>query len=146
MRSTIWRETTEVPVQRSLQGICEMLAAAGASSINQNFDQGRPIGVAFTLVVGKAVCTYTLPVRPEAILRALKEKSERSSRRKDPKVMAAQADRIAWRQLFGWIEAQLGMIDCGMLAAGEVFLPYLIGANGQTLWQEFQNKQLPEGK
>jgi hypothetical protein len=145
MKTTIWRESTEVPVQRSLQSISEMLAAAGAKSINQQFEDGRPIGVSFTLVVNKMTYTYALPVRPEAILRALKEKSARSTRRKDPKVMAAQAERIAWRQLFGWIEAQLGMIDCGMLAAGEVFLPYLLATSGQTLWQTFQQKQLTEG-
>lgn len=147
-RKTIFRETTEVPVRRSVEGIVDMLAQAGAKTVNQQYEEGRPIGVQFTLLVQGVLCTFALPTRTAAIVKELaKRNASGRGRRKAPSEIQAQADKIAWRQLFAWVEAQLAMIDSGMAAPGEVFLPYLLNAAGVTMWDAFTHKQLapPEG-
>jgi hypothetical protein len=37
-----------------------------------------------------------------------------------------QAERIAWRQILRWLQAQLALIETGMVDAPEVFFPYAL--------------------
>lgn len=53
--------------------------------------------------------------------------------------LRTKAERIAWRQLFRWTQVQMAMVEMGMAATDEVFLPYLeAGDEGQSLCQLFQ--------
>jgi hypothetical protein len=54
-----------------------------------------------------------------------------------------QAQRIAWRQLLRWVQAQLAMIDTGMVRTEEVFMPYIVvnPATNQTLFERMQETQ-----
>ncbi len=36
------------------------------------------------------------------------------------------------------IQAQLSLIETGMVEAGEVFMPYVISRSGRTMFQEFR--------
>jgi hypothetical protein len=53
-----------------------------------------------------------------------------------------QAERVAWRQLLRWVQAQLAMIDVGMVKTHEVFMPYIQHPDGRTFFEYFENKQL----
>jgi hypothetical protein len=62
-----------------------------------------------------------------------------------------QAERVAWRQLLRWAQAQLAMIETGMAAAEEVFLPYLQEPSGRTVYEVFAESRFkalpaPESK
>ena len=48
-----------------------------------------------------------------------------------------QATRVAWRILKDWIEAQLALLDTGMVELEEIFLPYMLQGD-QTLYQALQ--------
>lgn len=50
---------------------------------------------------------------------------------------AEQAQRVAWRVLKSWIEAQIAIIETGMVAADEVFLPYQIVQGGETVYEAY---------
>lgn len=55
------------------------------------------------------------------------------------------AERVAWRQLLRWVEAQLAMVDTGLSTVDEVLLPYMRGDDGQTIYSLFkvnEQKQL----
>lgn len=59
-----------------------------------------------------------------------------------------QAERVAWRQLLRWVQAQLAMIECGMTEASEVFFPYMQMLSGNTIYELFKAsefKQLAAG-
>lgn len=66
----------------------------------------------------------------------------------------SQAERTAWRLVLRWVQAQLAMIETGMVSAPEVFYPYtLIQDAGtgrmRTVFEDFidsQLKALPAGK
>lgn len=48
-----------------------------------------------------------------------------------------------WRVIKDWLEAQIALIDAGMVEAEQVMLPYLIvDETGQTLYQRY----LDEGR
>jgi hypothetical protein len=69
-----------------------------------------------------------MPVRVEPILKILGNRE--------------QAERVAWRQLLRWVQAQNAMIETGMVQAVEVYLPYMvIHASGQTLFQRMNDSQ-----
>lgn len=147
-KGSVFKYTTEIPVDRSLGGIVSMLATAGALSINQDFKAGKPVAIRFSLQVAGRVEWFNLPCRIEAVDRALAAAERPLSRRSDVD-RRAQAERVAWRQLYAWVEAQLAMIQTQMVTADEVFFPYLTnGQNGATMFEAFASaqKMLPEGK
>jgi len=47
-----------------------------------------------------------------------------------------QAARVAWRQVYRWVQAQFALINLRMVEAHEVFLPYMMDTNnGSTFYQ-----------
>jgi hypothetical protein len=148
VKRQVFKYSTEIPVDRSLGGITSMLAAAGATSINQDYADGKPVAIRFSLPIGQRVEWFNLPCRIEAVERSLAAGEGPRSRRSAAD-RRAQAERVAWRQLYAWIEAQLAMISTDMVTTDEVFFPYLMnGPSGATMFQAFQSarKLLPEGK
>jgi hypothetical protein len=76
---------------------------------------------------------FALPVRVEPLVKRL-----RGDR--------AQAERVAWRQLLRWTQAQMAMVEVGMVRAEEVYAPYMLQAGGRTLFElltESRFKALP---
>lgn len=56
-------------------------------------------------------------------------------------VETAQAARVGWRILKDWIEAQLALIETGMVTIEQVFLPYVQNDKGQTLYEAIADKK-----
>jgi hypothetical protein len=57
--------------------------------------------------------------------------------------LQVKAERVAWRQLLRWTQAQIAMIETGMVEAAEVFLPYMFNTQkSQTLFQTMMESQL----
>jgi hypothetical protein len=57
-----------------------------------------------------------------------------------------QAERVGWRQLKRWLEAQLALVETEMVEMREVFAPYLLAEDGRTLFEcleESRFKALP---
>jgi len=147
-KSSVFKYTTEISVDRSVGGIVSMLAAARAESINQKFCDGKPVEIRFSLSVGARVEWFNLPCRVDGVYRQIRNSQSYRSR-KTEKDIREQAERVAWRQLYAWVEAQLAMIHAEMVTAEEVFFPYLTnGQTGATMFEVFQSAQklLPEGK
>lgn len=48
---------------------------------------------------------------------------------------------IAWRICKLWLEAQLTHVNLGQAQIQEVFLPYLVLKDNQTLYQRMENSQ-----
>jgi hypothetical protein len=149
---TLFMETTEIAAEKTAGQITSLLIACGARHIAMDYDaQGKITGMKFVLLVGgRMPFPFAMPVRTEPVFKIL------NGRRKFPydRTNCAakdrdQAERVAWRQLLRWLEAQLGMIDAGMASAHEVFLPYLQDAQGKTAFEVFEAtrfRELPEAK
>ena len=101
-----------------------LLRASGAQQALQEWGpEGTITALRFVLPIGKGgSALFSLPVRKDALVQELRGDK-------------AQAERTAWRQLLRWVEAQLAMIDVGMVEATEVYAPYMTTADGRTLYQ-----------
>jgi hypothetical protein len=147
--------TTEVPAQNTVSQIIGMLARKGAQSITQDFmEDGRVKAVSFVLRVGVMPVRFMLPANTEGVAGVLKKEkpyTHRSSGSLDGYYakQREQAERIAWRILKDWIEAQMALIESGQAEAAQVFMPYATEPRtGQTmyaLWSESNQKQLTSG-
>lgn len=141
-KRTLFRETTDVPVTRSVAGIIDMLVQSGARSINQEYAaDGKITGVRFTLPVKDGLAAFALPARVQAVEALLRRRKQNSSWMSDTdkRRLREKAERVAWRQLFAWVEAQLAMIHAEMVEPAEVFLPYALHAgSGLTFFEMFK--------
>ena len=142
-------ETTDKAPEVSAGEITAALIAAGASQITTHYAGGSISGLRWTMRIGGADVVFDMPARVEPVYKILKSRIPgRLPLAKEMK-LREKADRVAWRQLLRWVQAQIAMIDTGMVQAGEVFLPYMLDSGrNQTLFQimmDTQFKALPPG-
>ena len=131
--------TTEVPASRTISQISEKLAKAGARQILTDYHEGRPVGVAFSMETAIGVRQYRLPVDPTAVEKVLRRQKVA------PRYQTTEhAERVAWRIMKDWVEAQLAIIETQMVTADEVFLPYML-MEGLTVYQHYLQRQLAIG-
>ena len=57
-----------------------------------------------------------------------------------------QANRVAWRIIKDWIDAQMAVLETEMVEMEEIFLPYVLNKQGQTLYEAFKENQLMLGE
>ncbi len=55
-----------------------------------------------------------------------------------------QANRVAWRIVKDWTEAQLAMIECGLVDVAQIFLPYAQDASGKTVYEHLKEQRFSE--
>lgn len=131
--------TTTVPADRTVSEVAARLAAAGAVQILTEYDNGRPVGLAFVLNTPTGMRQYRLPVEIKAVVDVLRRD------RVAPRYRTEQhAERVAWRILKDWVEAQLAIIATRMVAPDQVFLPYMI-LGGRTVYEQYLDQQLAIG-
>ena len=149
-KKTLYMESTEISVERTAAEITSELVSAGARQISMEYaDGGRVLGMNFVLIVGGLPYPFKLPVRTESIYAIFQQRRSRlttASEQQD----RAQADRVAWRQLLRWVQAQMAIVETGMVQTREVFMPYLLEPSGRKTMFEYLEetrfKALPPGK
>jgi hypothetical protein len=72
------------------------------------------------------------------MLASVKSRSLRARRERD-KGFEQQARRVAWRIIKDWIAGQLALVEAGQAEVSEVFLPYVVSAQGETLFELFRD-------
>lgn len=138
-KKPLFMESTQIGAGKTAAEIQSFLVQAGARQVLTVYDDKREIsGLHFTIEVNGAPAPFELPVRVDPIFKILNGRRQNGGQFSRG-TMAAQdrerAKRVAWRQLYRWVQAQLALIDCGMVAAAEVFMPYLQVAPNETLYQ-----------
>jgi hypothetical protein len=53
-----------------------------------------------------------------------------------------QAERVAWRIVKDWVEAQMAILESEMVQMDEIFLPYMLNNQGHTVFEAYRDKQL----
>lgn len=138
MPQKMYMQTTAIPAMQTAGEIISLLVQSGAREISQTYDGKMKLtGVRFTLEVAPGMIRlFSLPVRIEPVFKCINgarkynwDRTESAAKDRE------QAERVAWRQLYRWCQAQLAMIQTGMVEAGEVFLPYMEHESGQTLFE-----------
>jgi hypothetical protein len=123
--------TTKVPVNRSIREIQKSLVKAGASSITQDFDSdGDVSAVAFKIKLNEQEISFRLPSETKAVLAVMQQDGTPRSL-----LTHEHAQRVAWRIIKDWVEAQMAIVQTKMVTLPQVFLPYAVGKDGITLYQ-----------
>lgn len=123
--------TTQVPANRSIQEIQETLVKHGATGVLLEYEQGtgRIHSMKFILEMKGRKMPFQLPVDWRAFQCVLTE--QRVARHSDPDFCY----RIAWRVVRDWVMAQMALYETQMVTIPQIFLPYAVAKNGQTLYE-----------
>lgn len=126
---------------RTFEVIQKTLIAHKAKRIAFDYDEtGCVAAIEFSIEIGGTLYPFRLPARVKNVEKIMYGSYPSESQQR-------QAYRTAWANIRDWIIAQCAMIDTGMVNAEEVFLPYLISHQGNTLYEEMRQNQflLPSG-
>jgi hypothetical protein len=128
--------TTQIDVLKTAAEVQTILARSGATGVAMQYVEGRPTAVAFIAPTPFGPREFTLPVHVDKVLMVLRRQ------RVQPKYQTPeQAERIAWRIVKDWIEAQLAIIDTEMVTIDQVMLPYMRTHDGKTVFERYQHNQ-----
>lgn len=132
--------TTTIDAFKTVSEIEYILMKHKAKSIMKNYDGESITGLSFLIDTGAQQIPIKLPVRIDECLTVL-QREKKNSPRSNIKATRQQAERVAWRILKDWIEAQMALLDIEMVRFEEIFLPYIETQNGQTIYQQLEQKQ-----
>ena len=125
--------TTKVNAQKTVTEVMGLLVAKGADEISIVYDDDRqPAGLKWTVQsprLGRVA--FALPCNTDAVFVKLIEQRVMVT---SPESRRQQAIRTPWRILKDWVEAQMALLETGMVTMDEIFLPYML-SGGQTFYQ-----------
>jgi len=135
--------TTTIDTTKTISEIQKILAQHKAKAILTEFNnQGEIIALSFKIDTSRGELGIKLPANVEAVYQILEIQKRKNSKIKATK---EQATMVAWRIIKDWVEAQMAILETQMVEMEEIFLPYMINNNGQTLYESFKNNQLMIG-
>ena len=131
--------TTKVDVYTTLGAIQGQLVKHGARKIMQDYDErGRITSLSFLIDTPAGPRGIRLPANVDAVHAVLIRQKVKCDRE--------QAERVAWRIVKDWVEAQMAILESEMVMLDEIFLPYMVNSNGQTVFQAYRENQLMLGE
>lgn len=127
--------TTKVDVYTTIGAIQGQLVKHGAKKIMQEYDDaGRITALSFQIDTPNGLRAIKLPANAEPVRRVLA--------RQKVKCDVEQSERVAWRIIKDWVEAQMAILESEMVQMDEIFLPYMLNSKGQTVFEAYQSQQL----
>lgn len=121
---------TKVPTSRHVQEAQDALVKAGASGITMEFEDGRIVGLAFSIKFGTRNINFRLPVNWRNFQNVLRKENNRRADEDE------YAYRVAWACTKDWIEAQMAFVESENVSLAQVFLPYAVTKEGITLYEQ----------
>jgi hypothetical protein len=132
--------TTSIEADTTAGECVSILAKHKASATGVTWDDGEPTGLTFQIRTLSGVQQYNLPVNVDATKKVLQRSAQRGDIRAS-QASEAQARRVAWRVVKTWLEAQLALIEVGLVEMDEVMLPYLMIDGKTTLLEQWRSGQ-----
>ncbi len=137
---------TDVPAHRTVSQIMDILVRHGASEIMTAYSGDRQtIGLQWRITTNSGPLTFNMPVRAEAVFQLLTREGllKTNAVRRD-----AQAQRVAWRNVKDWVDAQMALLEAEQVRREEIFLPFMT-LGSQTVYEALSGegfKALPPGQ
>ena len=132
--------TTTIDAYKTVAEIEFILMKHDAKSVLKNYENGSIVGLSFLIDTGKQQVPVKMPVKIDECLLVL-QKEKKKNPKKQIKATRDQAERVAWRILKDWLEAQMALLDIEMVRFEEIFLPYIETAGGKTVFERIEEKQ-----
>ena len=131
-------ETTKISPEQTVGEIQQVLCRYGAAAIQLEYESGGIKAVKFIVDVDGQKVPFLLPCRWKEVHTALLNRMRKARESREEEYIL-QAKRIAWRQIYRWIEAQLALVETNMVRIEEVFMPYLVvNKKGETLYEQMK--------
>ena len=131
--------TTTVDAYKTVAEIEQILVKHKALSIMKNYEGEMITAVSFVVDTGYNQIPIKLPAKVNECLKVLENEKKKGT--KNVKATKEQAERVAWRILKDWVEAQMALLDIEMVRFEEIFLPYIETNSGQTIFERLEQKQ-----
>lgn len=133
--------STTIDALKTVGEVEYILIKHGAKSILKDIAPDGSIGsLSFMVETPYGTMPIKLPVNVAPVLKVLE--SEKKKRNSKVKATKEQAERVAWRILKDWVEAQMALIEIEMVKMEQVFLPYaILGESGQTVFEKLESRQ-----
>jgi hypothetical protein len=131
--------TTTIDAFKTVSEIEYILMKHKAKSIMKEFNGSSITGLSFLIDTGYSQVPIKLPVKVDECLAVLRKEKRNGTR--TIKDIRDQAERVAWRTLKDWVEAQMALLDIEMVRMEEIFMPYIVDNQGKTLFEKLEEKQ-----
>ena len=148
--------TTEVPATKSVAEITRILQEGGATAILFLYDPEKRISaIQFKLLTTFGETAFELPANISSVSLAIngqiKAESEAIRQRKKRSRNIPlrlfndreQAERIAWRIVKDWIEANVAVNQIGAAKLEQVLIPFAVDESGKTFYQRLVDRGGP---
>jgi hypothetical protein len=140
MGEALYMEYTSIPPERTAAQIKAALVKAGAHKIMEEYAGGEISTIIFAIQSDGTDLPFRLPIRIDPIFKLLNGRRKYRRSYGAPGDLA-QAKRVAWRQVYRWVQAQVALSQTGMVSVAEVFFPYLMNSAGHTLYEVAASRQ-----
>lgn len=130
--------TTTIEAYKTVSEIENILVKHKATSIMKNYNGEAIESLSFLVDVGYNQIPIKMPAKVDECLKVLQNEKKKNSK---VKATREQAERVAWRILKDWVEAQMALLDINMVKMEEVFMPYIVDKTGQTLFEKLEERR-----
>lgn len=136
--------TSKTAAHASIAEISRILAKAGARQVMHDYDDtGAIVALSFSLELEGSRVGFRLPSDWRPVQQILKEQLRNDRNRRPWMLEEEHARNVAWRIIKDWVEAQMAIVETRMVTTAQVFLPYAVTKDGQTLYEHIgQNPAL----
>lgn len=124
---------SKLPAESYIARIQKALVGAGALGIQYGYEDKRIVALMFLLPFKQQSVSFKLPVGWRKVQQVLRNEN------------AARADnddfayRVSWAILADWVEAQMAILASENVTMPQLFLPYAVAKNGQTLFEQIES-------
>lgn len=130
--------TTTIEAYKTVSEIENILVKHKAKSIMKDYNGEAIESLSFLVDVGYNQIPIKMPAKVDECLKVLQNEKKKNSK---VKATREQAERVAWRILKDWVEAQMALLDINMVKMEEVFMPYIVDKTGQTLFEKLEEQR-----
>jgi len=116
--------TSEVPVQKTISRIEQLLAESGASNVSKDYKDGKIVSLMFTVELNGRFINFKMPADSGKIFEAMWKKVSRPHSGTRIKI-AEQSERTAWKLLQDSLEVECTRLKLQQTEFMQVFLPYV---------------------
>ena len=116
------------PVDQSLKEIENVLVGAGAIGISKGYEDGRITSLTFALKFKDNIINFKLPISWKKVQQVIKNEGIGKWDDDD------YAYRVSWAIVRDWVSAQIAVLASENVTMPQLFLPYAVAPNGETLF------------
>ena len=137
MKPNIRNYTSSVNADQSVMNIERKLVMHGSTRIMKEYDGfGNVSAISFQKQHRTELLSFQLPAKVDSVHKLFLANKKGRVTDAQRKTLYDQAKRTAWKNISDWVDIQMTMIALEQVEFAEVFLPYVLVAPGQTMFNK----------